>query len=435
MESSRPLVAGEAAMARTGTPAVSGVTVHGPLDVDALARAADQVCAWHPVLRCRITAEADGYRLAAAPHEPPPRLRETERCEDIDSPFAPGEPLLRAAVIRRPADACHRVALAVHHAVADGVSGLALLSRLWQTYTALVAGKRPPAPPVEPRLPRPAEELLAERHPPEDIAAWLADQAAAAAGQPPPARLLPARAPAAGHGAHLHTVELPGAQVVRLYRAARRKGTTPAGMLSALVLLAARTQLRPVQGPLPLALGSMVDLRSRTAPPIPAHRVVQASSFVPVTAQVSAADDPAALGRAVDRQLASARADAYAERQVVAMSRLPDGPVALPFTAMLSNLAAFPLRLTLPPGTSATELFAYAPPPGPVPTVFVTRTRQALGLHLATPRAWFHVEQATGLARSLTRHLTAAMGEEGARPRSRSRPTGGQRGRAAPRPG
>ncbi|CCB71118.1 phthiocerol/phthiodiolone dimycocerosyl transferase family protein [Streptantibioticus cattleyicolor] len=416
MGTHRSLSPGEAALARTGTPAVTGVTVHGRLDTGALARAMELMCSWHPVLTCRITGTVGGPSLVTTPRRRPP-LRESAGDDPwpVDAPFALDEPLMRATVVHRPDDT-HLLAFALHHAVSDGMSALTALSRLWQTYTALLAGVRPAPPPTRAELPRAVDELLARRHPRHDIDAWLARQEAASAGQPAPARL-PARGTPPGtgppHGAHLHTTELTSAQAVRLYRTAREAGTTPAALVCALIMLAARARLGPDAGPLPLALGVTVDLRSRTAPPVPRHHIMQAASLVPVTAPVAAGDAPAAIARTVAGQLASALADAWPERQVMAAGRLLAGPAPLPFTAMVSNLAACPVRLDPPPGTAVTGLFAYAPPPGPVPTVFVTRTRRCLGFHLATPRAWFDAAQAAGLARSLADQLARVLDEPG----------------------
>ncbi|ELS50351.1 hypothetical protein STVIR_8725 [Streptomyces viridochromogenes Tue57] len=401
----------EAGLARIGTPGVCGVTVRGRLDTDALARAVDLLCSWHPVLAGRITATADGLRLTAAPnHSPGPREVTGDAC-DLDAPFTLDEPLLRVTVAHRP-DGTHLLAFAVHHAVSDGMSALTAMSRLWQTYTALVTGGRPTPPPADAGLPRSTEELLADRYPPHDTDAWLARQVAAAAGQPAPVQL-PVSTALAGrgspHGAHLHSTELTGADVVRLYRRAREENTTPAALMCALVMLAARARLAPEPGPLPLALGCTVDLRSRLVPPIPRHRMVQASSLVPVTAPVDTSDTLGAVARTVAGRLASALAGASAERQLMVASRMLSGAASLPFTAMLSNLAICPLRLSPPPDTAVSRLFAYAPPPGPGPTLFITRTRETMGLHLATPRSWFDDAQAAGLAQALTGRLAMAL--------------------------
>ncbi|XVV07565.1 hypothetical protein ACQPW3_20160 [Actinosynnema sp. CA-248983] len=74
-------------------------------------------------------------------------------------------------------------------------------------------------------------------------------------------------------------------------------------------------------------------------------------------------------------------------------------------------MATHPLRPALPPDHHLTDAFGYAPPPGPLPAVFITRVDHTLALHLATPRTWFDANQAAHLAQALTRQLTTTLGE------------------------
>ncbi|MFE9751110.1 hypothetical protein ACFYOT_39910 [Saccharothrix saharensis] len=406
VRSGRPLSALEEFVARTGTPVVLGGTVRGPLDTDALARAVQRLCDHHPLLGYRITRDGHRHRLSPAPDRPPPRLRLVDGSEPFDGPFAAGDPLLRATLGRRP-DGTHRLVVATHHAISDGASALSLLSLLWQTYTALVTGgpvpDLPPAPAVHPAT----DDLLARRHPPLAVAAWLAGQALGLATRP--AARLPGHrpGPAPEPGAHLHTVELTRAQALRLYRAAREHKITSTALLCAIILLAARTRTPPNRRR--LSLGVTIGLRSRLTPPIPAHRLVTATSFVPISARVDADATPAVLGHLIDRQFTSARETAHAERQAVALRYLLHAPTPIPFTIMLTNMATHRFRPTLPPGVELTGTFGYAPPPGPVPAVFIGRADRTLALHLATPRAWFDAAQAAHLAHALTRQLDSAL--------------------------
>ncbi|WP_158853987.1 phthiocerol/phthiodiolone dimycocerosyl transferase family protein [Saccharothrix deserti] len=414
MQPGRPLSAVEEFVARTGTPVVLGATVHGPLDIDALARAVRRLSDWHPVLTYRITRQGHRHRLSPAPHQPPPRLRQTTPHEPFDAPFAPGDPLLHAGLTRQP-DGTHRLVLAIHHAISDGVSALSLTSLLWQTYTALVTGAPEPTPPPD-LAPHPAtDDLLAHRHPPLKVAAWLTGQALDLAVHRS-ARLPGHRpGPSPEPGAHLHTTELTTAQAHRLYRTARQHNTTSTALLSAIILLAARTQL-PSHRPRRLSLGVTIGLRPCLTPPIPAHRLLTATSFVPVATEVGTNDAPTELASRIDRQLATARDTAHAERQAVALRYLLHAPTPIPFTMMLTNMATHRFRPTLPPGTRLTATFGYAPPPGPVPAVFITRVHHTLALHLATPRAWFDARQAASLAQALSHQLVTAVDDPQASP-------------------
>lgn len=403
MPQGRRLSAVEEFVARTGTPVVLGATVHGPLDTDALAHAVRRLSDRHPILTHRITRDGARHRFTPAPDRPPPHLRFTTPDEPFDTPFAPGDPLLRATLAPQP-DGTHRLVLAVHHAVSDGVAALSLASLLWQTYTARVTGGPEPARPSA-QEPHPAtDDLLAHRHPPLKVAAWLARQAAHMALHR--AARLPSRPASPEQGAYLHTTELTTEQAHRLYRTARRHHTTSTALLCAIILLAARTRL---DRPRRLGLGVTVGLRACTTPPIPAHHVVTATSFVPVTIPVGDDDTPATLGPLIDRQFAAARATAHAERQAVALRYLLHAPTPIPYTMMLTNMAAHRLRPTLPPDLRLTGAFGYAPPPGPLPAVFVTRVDRTLALHLATPKAWFDADQAARLAHALRHRLAASL--------------------------
>ena len=94
----------------------------------------------------------------------------------------------------------------------------------------------------------------------------------------------------------------------------------------------------------------------------------------------------------------------------MALRYLLHAPTPIPYTARVTNMATHRFRATLPPGTRLSGAFGYAPAPGPVPAVFVTRVDHTLGLHLAAPRAWYDADQAARLARALDHHLTAAVG-------------------------
>ncbi|XVV07564.1 condensation domain-containing protein [Actinosynnema sp. CA-248983] len=284
----RPLSAVEEFVARTGTPVVLGATLHGPLDTDALAQAVQHLTDRHPVLTHRITRNGNRHHLTPAPDQPPPHLRHTTPDEPFDTPFTPGDPLLRATLTGEG-----RLVLAIHHAISDGVSALSLASDLFQTYTALLTGNHHPAPPPEQPLHPATDDLLAHRHPPLKVAAWLAKQAAHLALHP--ATRLPGHKPSPVPGAHLHTTELTRTQARHLYRTARQHHTTSTALLCAITLQAAHTQLAPRPRPHRLAMGVTIGLRPCTTPPIPAHHLVTATSFVPITTKITPDDTPTTL--------------------------------------------------------------------------------------------------------------------------------------------
>ncbi|MBW3602360.1 MAG: amino acid adenylation domain-containing protein, partial [Actinobacteria bacterium] len=137
-----------------GRPAYNvpvAVRLDGPLDVEALAAAWDDVVGRHEPLRTALHEADDGTLVqrvgASGAHlavDPP-----GDAAEDARLPFdlAAG-PLVRAAV-RRTEDGAHVLSVVAHHAVVDGWSLRLVFEELALRYRARLAGDdRPPAPPA-----------------------------------------------------------------------------------------------------------------------------------------------------------------------------------------------------------------------------------------------------------------------------------------------
>ena len=144
--------------------------LRGPLDVDALSWAIDELVARHEILRTRYPADAAGRPIAVL--EPPapvalpvvdatvvqvPALVVAER----DQPFDIGaELVLRARLARIGADA-HVLVLVAHHIAVDGWSIGVLAGELGRLYAAATGAA---APPLQPALQY------------RDVAAWQRDR-------------------------------------------------------------------------------------------------------------------------------------------------------------------------------------------------------------------------------------------------------------------
>ncbi|MFE9310658.1 hypothetical protein ACFYM5_23750 [Streptomyces sp. NPDC006706] len=103
------------------------------------------------------------------------------------------------------------------------------------------------------------------------------------------------------------------------------------------------------------------------------------------------------------------------------LSRLASATVTL----AVSNVAHYSTPPALPPGLTATRLHVLTIPPGPAPTLFVSRHDKALCLDLVRPRAWYTREQAGHLANALQRALTAITGAPGMEDLTRPTPPSG----------
>jgi amino acid adenylation domain-containing protein len=127
--------------------------LHGPLRIESLRAALDQVVVRHDALRVVIAPDGTGLEIRPpfsvplplvdlSELDPAAREREIERLleHECEAPFDLAEgPLIRATVAREAADR-HRFVLTVHHIVCDGWSSSVLFSDLGRLYTADCVG-------------------------------------------------------------------------------------------------------------------------------------------------------------------------------------------------------------------------------------------------------------------------------------------------------
>jgi len=158
-------------------------TLHGPLRVESLRAALDQVVARHDALRVVIAPDGAGQTLRPpfaielpvtdmSDLDPGARERELERLlqQECETPFDLAEgPLVRAFVVRESAEQ-HRFVLTAHHIVCDGWSSAVLFSDLGRLYAADRIGIPAQLDPAASY-----EEYVAEQMSDDQVAAAAAD--------------------------------------------------------------------------------------------------------------------------------------------------------------------------------------------------------------------------------------------------------------------
>jgi hypothetical protein len=154
--------------------------LEGPLTEPLLRRAMAHLQERHPLLRARIVGDPSGPRWTTPPLPSAPELRVADGEEarslerlaesELRRGYLPAsEPLWRCVFAPSRGGEPHRLILSAHHSVADGMSGLVLITDLVATCAALAAGEKlspylPALPPLDDLLePEPAWERLRRR--------------------------------------------------------------------------------------------------------------------------------------------------------------------------------------------------------------------------------------------------------------------------------
>jgi hypothetical protein len=248
--------------------------VAGPLTEAALRTGLDALQGRHPLLRARIEMEDGAALIFRTADVPPIPLRivdgpraawvaEAERDQQNAFPTETG-PLARCTLIRHGEDAS-TVLFAFHHCAGDGLSGVWVVRDLLQ---ALGDSQRlTPLPLPDPRRNRPARSigwfggvlhhhrLIFGRHLRFLFRGY------------PRALPLDTAVPPAQRCTRIIARELPAARVTALVERAHQEQTTVHGALCAAQLLAVASEF-PAHRPLPLAIGSAVNVRAMLAPAV-----------------------------------------------------------------------------------------------------------------------------------------------------------------------
>ncbi|WP_367140746.1 MULTISPECIES: phthiocerol/phthiodiolone dimycocerosyl transferase family protein [Streptomyces] len=411
----RLLATSEAAFALFGTPIHFSQRLHGRLVLDALASAVDDLLTLHPVLSARIVAVDQRYVLRLDPSVPGPRLGTADGIDQLEAPYAHDTPLFRVIVTTEAADH-HRLALSVHHAISDGVSALTLLHTLWRSYSARVAGRTPVLPTRTTGLPRPVEEHFRARFSAEELNDFLRERSARVRDLVP--ACIPTFAAGCGTGAqagvHRRRVHLSPASVAQLTRAAKAARISLHALVCGIALRAVHSQTPRSDEAAPMTCLSALDLRRRLRPPMSPHEMVMAATASYAVVEVGPGCRAADIGRRVLEQLRAAILDNTAQKAIAATAELMDEVAHAPISVLISDLTTKTPPLQLPPDLSSGPIDGCALPPGPLPSVFVTRSQDGtagLDITLIMATDWFTPQQAGDLADAIEKAAHRALRE------------------------
>lgn len=347
----RPLGGTETMFAISGTAITYYALVTGALDASVMQRAFDRLAHHNPVLFASISVEGQEFVLRRGWRRALPFSVGAGDARQWFSgwsqPVDQTRDLTRLDIVTD--DHATAIGLTVHHAIADGRAGFALLGELWSLYTDLLAGRHVDRPVRA--FPRPLEAVV---HSSADQAGQPADPYDVAAFTDLPRSALTGATSVQGQ----FTLELTARQTATLRDDARSNGVTVHALLSGTTLVAERS-LIDGDGPELLLTSSAVDLRAALPTPMAPLDGTNIIAVLPDAIVVDPPTRPAEAGRAVVDRINAERTSAT----LPARSLL--GPIDLnlllgaPPMSFITNIGRVPAMAT-PPGTEITDLrFAF----------------------------------------------------------------------------
>jgi hypothetical protein len=305
----RPLSPGESMFAAFSTTVTSFAQIRGALDISALSVSWELLVREYPVLRSKIEASDGAFELVLDPQFAAPPLRCSDEGADFEPfpPITPGQPLSSAMVFSSGSE--HVVAVAFHHAIADGELMLFWLHRLWRQYGRVVEGDLPQP---DPR-PIPVSPLVALRS-----RGWgpggrscfhrIADLPRHAYAVPPSS--------SPGADAYLcnsAVARLKGAEAAHVREVCRARSVTSSGVAAAAIAVAER-ELLAGEGELPVGLTSNVNLRQRVSPAVAPDEVTNLAGYSIAKLAVRPGDDLCELASRINAQLHEDLAEGVSQR-------------------------------------------------------------------------------------------------------------------------
>ncbi|WP_030881677.1 MULTISPECIES: phthiocerol/phthiodiolone dimycocerosyl transferase family protein [Streptomyces] len=303
-----------------------GSTVSERLDPASVEQALDALRTRHPLLRCLPEQTGTAAVLRLRPDAEPWLSVHEVTDEQFEAAYLRSlndRPDWRQGLFGARLFLCgdrSRVTLLVHHGVADGVSGLALVRRFWEAYRAVRRGDPASGAPVTDVIPPAVDTVLASAFPEHDL-----DPLAVAPQIPPvPPLLLHEDAQGTGSAAlrfvprrHLFSRR----QTARLRQLARRRGITLNSLLTGALLTAVRAERPDVTAPAGMLCGHAVDLRSARTPALTGETLVNCVGGIATPAEVSLDDPSLRIAAHVDDLVKRMRKESLPERLMLAALR------------------------------------------------------------------------------------------------------------------
>ncbi|MBF6331088.1 phthiocerol/phthiodiolone dimycocerosyl transferase family protein [Nocardia transvalensis] len=303
----RRLAPSEEWFVRSGVYAAVAVTVRGDLNLPALTAAFEVLRQTHPVLAARLEPGDGGHLLVETAAPAAINIYDDNSGSSLSGASLDSSRSLSRVHVMRDGQRT-RVELLVHHAIADARHLLALLYRLWSTYTDIVQGIAFDT--VRQRYPESMEKLLADR----DIYSYGPDQ------EPP--SWLPVDDVAPGYGTQLETTVTPTvrwradvAVTESLIEFGHQHHVTVNGLVSAALLQGEADVLAvPITE---IALGYLVDLRDRLTPPVEATLGTDVLGWASFTSSSNPDAGLLELARAISTSLRASIADGMLLRAAI----------------------------------------------------------------------------------------------------------------------
>ncbi|NYH77486.1 hypothetical protein FHR84_000800 [Actinopolyspora biskrensis] len=401
----RPLAGTEETHARYGTPTVVSYHVNGPLDRDLLDTAVRLLPRHHPVLTAHISHPPRGPMLRAT-NRPAPALDVNLDTDQATRLFTDEEPLFRPT-LQPHGPTQHTLYLAVHHAVSDGASVLALHRLLWNIYTHLVTGETwtPPEPdhvlpdPIEPRF----TTNITEKH--------LSDYISRTSS-PQPGTEIPPDTDTAENGLHHHHLTIPPNEAATLTNTARKHGLGTNALLFGALAAAARHHITPHHRPLPVTYPLPIDLRPFTEPPTPDDHMCAAIATTYPQVHATIRDTPAELGKSLWDSVSATIANNEFRYELAGFSDLWKRHQQHRPTLLISSLLGRCRSLPLPDELSTAEPSFPVEPPTTCPAVGIGNAPDGtIGLDVLHRRRHYTREHARRFAHTVREHVQNATAE------------------------
>lgn len=413
----RKLSLSESMLAASRIGLVVSTTVRGKLDHTVFTEAATSVISAHAALRSRLVTADGGYALRLDPsHDQNVEFRDcspSALTAEFERPLSDGR-TIRVVVLTGPVT--QTVVFTVDHAIGDGRCVSALVSAVWQRYTALIDGHPVDSPVRQDDFPMPIEDGITHTFDEDDLGAFVARRAALVNG-PAPALLAPDAAPAGGPGSvsgfDVERMELDADATAALFQTAKSAGLSVHALVCGVMLTVIRKYAGAPQGKATVVCQSPVDMRPRLSPKLAPQVMVFAASCIYHVIEADERSSAFDVGAQVAQQLREGTRCRDVTREVLTLPRLLEMPSPL-VTCSVTNLGE--VTLPLPAELELTDMHMLVLMNAPALIFSVFTLNGQLTVDLPYNKAFFTTELVRKIIDDLRTSFTALIREESRAP-------------------